>query len=85
MRVGVEVVDDLLVSVDDLVEVLRRDLVLEPRGRHGDDALGAELIGVGQVAAEGLCVVGLVGDIRQDEDSRLRRELRQGRRPCGRG
>lgn len=63
MNMSVEVLHDLLVGVDDLVEVLRRDPVSEPSRRHGHDAFGAELIGVCQVSTERLGIVRLVGDV----------------------
>lgn len=68
-NVAVEVVDDEGVAVDDLVDGGGVDGVVEPGGGDGGDVDNVEFIGVGEQADEAHLVVGLVGDVGQDEEA----------------
>lgn len=63
----VEVVHHVAVGIEDRAHVLGVYLVFQPGGCHRDDTLRLELVAVQQVAHEGLGIVGLVGDVREDE------------------
>lgn len=80
MRVLVEVVDCAGVGVEDLANVLGTDLVLHPCRRNRDETFGLELVGVEEVADEGLRVVGLVGNVCENKHSGL---VGEGLKPGG--
>lgn len=71
MGVGIEVVHGVCVGVDDPVYVLRADSFLHPGGCARNEALSVELVGVEQVTAEGFSIVGFIGDVCENEDTRF--------------
>lgn len=67
----VEIVRDISIRIDDRQHILGVNLIRKPNRRHSDDPLGLELVGIEEIASQGLLVIGLIGDIRQDKNTRL--------------
>ena len=78
MCMGLEVIDHLSIHISDFVKRLWRNTVLKPYTGHSHDALGLELVAVGEITTKGFRVIGLVCDICQDEHPRLRCERDEG-------
>lgn len=71
---AVQIVPCTLIRVDNRVHILRTHLIPHPGTRARDQTLRLELIRVEQIPAQGLCVIGLISNIAQDEDAGLLRE-----------
>lgn len=59
----------IAVRPDDITNSFRMRLVGQPSRGHGDETFCLELVGIEQIAHEGLRVVGLVEDIGEDEEA----------------
>jgi hypothetical protein len=68
----VEIFDDICVRADNLLHVLWVDITFDPARGTGHKAANIKFIAIELKTSEGLGVVGLVGNVRSDEDAWLR-------------
>ena len=63
MDMGIEIMHNGFVGIDDFVQTFRGNLISEPGGSRSNHALCAELIRIGQVPTERFGIIGLIGDV----------------------